>query len=90
MRKAVWAASLHPQGAHLVFAHYSLKKKYFEMLLPVSQISTRVVQETLAWFTPSARKDLGCIHSRERIGAMREEMFIVLVPTERGNIYFSW
>lgn len=59
------------------------------MLLPVSQISTRVVQETLIRFTPSTRKDLGCIQSRERIGATREEMFIVLVSTERGKIYFS-
>lgn len=58
------------------------------MLLPVSQISTCVVQETLTWFTPNARKDLSCIQSREKTGARREELFIVLVPTERSKIYF--
>lgn len=77
-RKAVRAAFLHPQRAHssqLEFGNDLLKKRYFEMLLPVSQISTCVVQETLAWFTPNIRKDLSCIQSREKIGARREEVF---------------
>lgn len=83
--------SLHPQGAHssqLEFGNYLLKKRYSEMLLPVSQISACVVQETLTWFVPNARRDLGCIQSREKTGARREELFIILVPTERSKIYF--
>lgn len=56
---------------------------HYEMLLPVSQISCGAGD---SWLTPNARKGLSCIQSREKIGA--REMFIILVPTERSNIYF--
>lgn len=39
------------------------------------------------WLTQNVRKGLSCIQSREKIGA-REEMFIILVSTQRSSIYF--
>lgn len=65
-----------------------VKEEIFEMQLSVSQITTCVVQETLAWFTANARKELSCIQSREKIGARIEKLFIISVSRERSKIYF--